>query len=91
MALAIASTLSRSVVSTSRGGEGLPKSFELGASLQPVFDYPRPLFTKRTQWASYGVEGIGVGFQQWSVTGSKARKEDHVRTVAIGHAIFRPG
>ncbi len=37
-----------------------------------------------------GVEEIGVGFQQWCVTGSQARKEDRVRPVASGHEILGP-
>ncbi len=37
------------------------------------------------------VEEIGVGFQQWSVAGSRARKEDRVRSFASGHAILGPG
>ncbi len=76
-----------SVVRPLRGGEGLPKLFCLVAR-QTVFDC---LFTKGTQWVCGGVEVIDVGCQQWSVTGSKVRMEDRVRTVANGHAIFRPG
>ncbi len=36
-------------------------------------------------------EEIGVGFQQWSVAGSQACKEDRVRSVASSHAILGPG
>ncbi len=39
------------------------------------------LFAKGTRWVCGGVEEIGVGFQQRSVTGSKARKEDRIRTI----------
>ncbi len=49
------------------------------------------LFTKGTRWVFGGVEDIGVGFEQRSVPGSKLRKENRARTVAIGLAIFRPG
>ncbi len=49
-----------------------------------------PLY-KGIPWACRCVEEIGVGFQQWSVAGSQARKEDHVRSVASGHAILGPG
>ncbi len=38
-----------------------------------------------------GVDDIGVGFQQWSVAGSQARKEDRVSSVVSGHAILGPG
>ncbi len=51
----------------------------------------RLLFAKGTQGACGGVEEIGVGFEQRSVTGSKTHKEDGVRSVANGHAIFSPG
>ncbi len=34
--------------------------------------------TKGIQWVCGGVEEIGVGFQQWIGTGSKARGEDRV-------------
>ncbi len=51
----------------------------------------RLLFAKGTQGVGGGVEEIGVGFQQWCVAGLQARKEDHVRSVARGHAILRPG
>ncbi len=35
----------------------------------------RLLFTKGMQWVCGGIEEIGVGFQQRSVSGSKVRKE----------------
>ncbi len=78
------STLSASVVRTLRGGEGLPKMFCL---------VPSSLGHLRSQCSIVcgGVEEIGVGFQQWSVAGSQARKEDRVRSVASGHAILGPG
>ncbi len=56
-----------------------------------MFDRLRPLFAKGTQGVCGGVEEIGVGFQQWGVAGSQARKEDRVRSVASGHAILGPG
>ncbi len=68
----------------------LTSCIEPGASPQQVFECLRPLFTKRTQGACGGVEEIGVGFQQRIVAGSKARKEDRVRSVANDHVIFRP-
>ncbi len=40
-----------------------------------MFDRLRLLFAKGTQGVCGGVEEIGVGFQQWSVGGSQARKE----------------
>ncbi len=52
-----------------------------------MFDYLRLLFAKGTQGVCGGVESIGVGFQQWSVAGSQARKEDRVRSAASGHAV----
>ncbi len=55
-----------------------------------MFDYLRLFFTKWTQWVCGGVEKIGVGFQQWSVTDSKARKEDSFCMVANGRAILCP-
>ncbi len=42
------------------------------------------------QWICGGIEGIGVGFQQRSVVGLKARKEDRVCTTAKDFAIFKP-
>ncbi len=57
----------------------------------PVFDRLRLLFAKGTQGVCGGVEEIGEGFQQWSVAGSHARKEDRVRSVASGGAILGPG
>ncbi len=56
-----------------------------------MFDCLRLLFAKGTQGVCEGVEEIGVGFQQWSVAGSQARKEDRVRSVASGNAILGPG
>ncbi len=53
-----------------------------GASLQPVLDYLRLLFTKETQWVCGGVDELGTRFSQRSVTGSKACKESHIRTFA---------
>ncbi len=78
VALASASTLSGSGVRTLMGGEGFAKP---GASPQPVFDCLWRLFTMGTQWVCGGVEEIGVDFQQRSVAGSKARKEDRVRSL----------
>ncbi len=54
-----------------------------------MFDCLRLLFAKGTQWVCGGVEVIGVGFQQMSMTGSKARKEDRIRTIANSLAIFK--
>ncbi len=56
-----------------------------------MFDRLRLLFAKGTQGVCVGFEEIGVGFQQWSVAGSQARKEDHDCSVASGHAILGPG
>ncbi len=56
-----------------------------------MFDCLRLLFAKGTQGVCGGVEEIGVGFQQWSMASSQARKEDRVHSVASGHAILRPG
>ncbi len=69
----------------------LSSCIEPGASLQPVFDCLRLLFAKGTQWVCGRVKEIYVGFQQRSVAGSKARKEDRVLMVANGLPIFRPG
>ncbi len=44
-----------------------------------MFDRLRLLFAKGTLGVCGGVGEIGVGFQQWSVAGSEARKEDRVR------------
>ncbi len=41
-----------------------------------------------TQWACGGVEEVGVGSQQRSVTGLKGRKVDHVRSIANDFAVF---
>ncbi len=62
--LTSASALSGSVVRTLRDGEGLPKMFCLVVS---SLGYLRSQFP--TQGVCGGVEEIGVGFQQWSVTG----------------------
>ncbi len=70
----------------SRGGE-VPC---LVASPQPVFGCLRLLFTKATQWVCRGVDEIGVCLQQGSVAGPKTYKEDRVRTIVYGLAIFRP-
>ncbi len=56
-----------------------------------MFDRRRLLFAKGTQGVCGGVEEIGVGFQQWRVAGSQARKEDRVHSVASGLAILGPG
>ncbi len=48
-----------------------------------MFDFLRLLFTKGTRGIWGGVEEFGVGW--------KASKEDHVRSVANGHAIFGSG
>ncbi len=56
-----------------------------------MFDRLPLLFAKGTQGVCGGVEEFGVGFQQWSLVDSKARKVDRVRSVAGGHAIFGPG
>ncbi len=40
-----------------------------------MFNRLRLLFAKGPQGICGGVEEIGVGFQQWSVAGSQARKE----------------
>ncbi len=40
-----------------------------------MFDRLRLLLAKGTQGVCGGVEEIGVGFQQWCVAGSQARKE----------------
>ncbi len=53
-----------------------------------MFDRLRLLLAKGTQGVYGGVEEIGVGFHQWSVAGSQARKEDRVRSVIRGHAIL---
>ncbi len=37
------------------------------------------------------VEEIGVGFQQWTVAGSQARKEGSVHWAASGHSIRGAG
>ncbi len=51
-----------------------------------MFDRLRLIFAMGTQGVLGGVEEIGLGFQQWSVAGSQARKEDRVRSVAVGNA-----
>ncbi len=56
-----------------------------------MFDRLLLLFAKGTLGVCGGVEEIGVGFQQWSVAGSQASKEDRIRSVASGHAILGPG
>ncbi len=60
---------------------------EPGAYSQPVFDCLRLRFTKRTQCVCGGVEKIDVGFQQRSMTGSKARTEDRAHTIANGFEV----
>ncbi len=62
---------------------------EPGASPQLVFGCLQLSCTKRAQWVCEGVEEIGVGFQQRSMTGPKAHKKDRVRTVEKGQATFR--
>ncbi len=47
-------------------------------------------FAKGTWWICEGVEEIVVSVQQTSVTGTKACKEEHIRTIANGFPIFRP-
>ncbi len=56
-----------------------------------MFDRLWLLFAKGTQGVCGEVEEIGVGFQQWCVAGSQARKEDRVRSVASWRAILGPG
>ncbi len=56
-----------------------------------MFNCLRLLSVKGTQWVYGGVEEIGVGFQQRSVTDSKERKEDRIRTIASNFATFRSG
>ncbi len=56
-----------------------------------MFDRLRLLFAKGTHVVCGGVEEVGVSFQQWSVAGSQALKEDRVRSAASGHAILGPG
>ncbi len=56
-----------------------------------MFDRLRLLLAKGTQGVCGGVEEIGVGFQQWCLAGSQARKEDRVRSVASGRGILGPG
>ncbi len=65
--------------------------FCLVASTQSVFDCLWLVFTKGTQGVCRGVEEIGAGFQQRSVAALKVRKEDRVRSVVGGRAIFGPG
>ncbi len=55
-----------------------------------MFDRMRLLFAKGAQGVCGGVEEIGVGFQQWCVADSQARKEDRVRSVTSGRAILNP-
>ncbi len=54
-----------------------------------MFDCLRLLFAKGTQGVCGGVEEICVGFQQWGVASSQARKE--ARSVVSGHAILGSG
>ncbi len=56
-----------------------------------MFDRLRLLFAKGAQGVCGGVEEIGGGFQQWSVAGLQAHKENRVRSVACGHAILGSG
>ncbi len=56
-----------------------------------MFDRLCLLFAEGTQGVCGGVEELDVGFQQWYVAGSQARKEDRVRSVASGRAILGPG
>ncbi len=69
----------------------LSRRIEPCASPQSVFDCLRLLFAKGTQGVCRGVNAIGVGFQQMSVTGSKAREEGRILSIADGFAIFRSG
>ncbi len=48
-----------------------------------MFDRLRLLFAKGTQGVCGGVEEIGVGFQQWCVAGSQARREDRVARLLV--------
>ncbi len=77
--LASASTLSESVVRTLRGGEGLPKMFCLVASSPGHLRSQCSIVCGSSLQSGHrGVEDIGVGFQQRSLTGSYARKEDRI-------------
>ncbi len=60
------------------------------ASSQPMLDFPRLALAKGTRLICEGFEEIGESFQQTSVTGSKACKEEHIRTIANDFPIFRP-
>ncbi len=87
--LASVSTLSALVVRTLRSGKGHPKNvlsryIRPGASPQSVFDCLWLLFAKGTQWVCGGV-------QERTGTGSKARKEGCIHTIANGFAVFRLG
>ncbi len=55
-----------------------------------MFDYPWFRFAKGTRWVYRGVEEIGVLYLQRSVAGSNVRKEDRIRAIFNGFAIFRP-
>ncbi len=76
------------------GGEGLPQVFclvasSLGHLCSQCLTACGSSSKKGTQWVYGGVEEIGVSFQQMSVTGSKAGKEDRIRTIANEFAIFK--
>ncbi len=56
-----------------------------------MFDRLRLRLAKGTQGVWGGVEEIGIGFQQWCVAGSQARKGDRVRSVASSRTVLGPG
>ncbi len=91
-----ATTLSGSAVRTLDDGEGASKTFCLAASSFGHLPSQCSIVCGSSLQRGHsgfkgGVEEIGVGFQQRSVTSSKARKEDCVRSVANGHPTFGPG
>ncbi len=53
-----------------------------------MFDYLQLLFGKGGEGVCGGVEEIGVGFQQCSVAGSQARKEDCMVTSSRANAVL---
>ncbi len=85
--LASASTLSGSVVRTLRG-EGLPNMFCLVASSLGYLRSPCSIVCGSS--LQRGHRGSAEGPKRLAV-GSQVRKEDHVRSVASGHAILGPG
>ncbi len=89
--LASASTLSGSVIRTLKYAE-LPKVFCIVASsLGHLRSRCSIVCGSSLQRGHGGVEEICVGFQQWSMAGSQARKVDRVRSVGSGHAVLGPG